>query len=55
MIFPQCDDGFLSLIVVFYLVGGLRLVFRVNSYSLEAIKNIKSDKSCDQIGEHDRK
>ena len=22
VIFPQCDDGFLSVIVVFYLVGG---------------------------------
>ena len=45
---PQCDDGSLSVIVVF-------IVFRINSYSLEAIKNLKSDKSCDQICEHDRK
>ncbi len=47
--------GFLSVIVVFYLGWGLGLVFRVNSFSLEAIKNLKPDKSCDQIGERDRK
>ena len=53
--FPQCDDGFFVNDCGFLCCLRLRLEFRVNSYSLEAIINLKSDKSRDQIGERDRK
>jgi hypothetical protein len=39
----------------FYHVGGCDLDFGVSCFSLEAIVNLKSIESCDQIGERDRK
>ena len=53
MIFPQCDDGF-SGDCGFYHVGGCDLILELVFCSLEAIINLKSDKSHDQICERDR-
>ena len=53
VIFPQCDDGF-SGDCGFYHVGGCDLILELVFCSLEAIINLKSDKSRDQIHERDR-
>ena len=53
VIFPQCDDGF-SGYCGFYCVGGCDLILELVFCSLEAIINLKSDKSRDQICERDR-
>ena len=46
MVFP--------VIVVFYHFGGCDLILELVFCSLEAIINLKSDKSSDQIRERDR-
>ncbi len=54
VIFPQCDDGFPGDCGFLLWLGALTW-FEISCFSLEAIINLKYDKSHDQIGEHDRK
>jgi hypothetical protein len=53
VIFPQCDDGF-SRDCSFLSCGeGCALILELVVCSLEAIINLKSDKSHDQMRERD--